>query len=399
MLIALLLPAVQAAREAARRASCTNNLRQIGLATHNFHDTHRRLPSSVFDPLWLGTPAAPDATTDSIPNAGTRRRLQHVEGYSPFVALLPFIEQQALYAEVVAGVETALRNTTDGRRFIPNYRSWFAGTSGFLGNIYLLADGTEAMSPLRRRNNAFLCPSDGRANQARDGSPFTNARYSRGDCWTAAGHNDVRGPFLHSGRMSSTIENVTDGLSNTVFFSESAVGEPSSRDIRRGIGNSAATTGVANTPPALRMSTVAGWRGPNGEYRDDVVVTTTGGDASSPETHDEFSGARWSDAGIHFSGFTTILPPNAPSVAGGGNASFRGVATVSSFHPGGAVAAMGDAASRFISESIDTGDLSLNHGEGFGHNTGEETQWGGASPYGVWGALGSRAGGESVALP
>ena len=71
ILIALLLPAVQQAREAARRTQCKNNLKQIGLALHNYHDVHRTFPIGA--------------------------RWQRGVGPSWMVGLLPFIEQQNLY--------------------------------------------------------------------------------------------------------------------------------------------------------------------------------------------------------------------------------------------------------------------------------------------------------------
>ncbi|MCL2745299.1 MAG: DUF1559 domain-containing protein, partial [Planctomycetaceae bacterium] len=78
VLIALLLPAIQAAREAARRMSCSNKLKQLGIAAHNYHDTYNSLPSYDYGP----------DTRD--PNGWGLAK------YSTFVALLPFMEMNAL---------------------------------------------------------------------------------------------------------------------------------------------------------------------------------------------------------------------------------------------------------------------------------------------------------------
>ena len=80
ILVALLLPAVQAAREAARRMSCSNNLKQLALANHNYHDVHNKLPA-------LGMRGMGS-------NTGIR--------YSGLISLLPFIEQAPLYDGIMS---------------------------------------------------------------------------------------------------------------------------------------------------------------------------------------------------------------------------------------------------------------------------------------------------------
>src|SRR6188768_3739919 len=78
ILIALLLPAVQQAREAARRTQCKNNLKQLGLALHNYHDIYQRFPRSFGN--------------QSVDGSGNERW-----GHSQWVGLLPFFDQAPLY--------------------------------------------------------------------------------------------------------------------------------------------------------------------------------------------------------------------------------------------------------------------------------------------------------------
>ena len=83
VLVALLLPAVQAAREAARRMRCTNNMKQLGLAVHNYHDTNKVFPASVYG--YKACDPGGGVLPDPLPLA-----------VSGWVATLPFFEQTAI---------------------------------------------------------------------------------------------------------------------------------------------------------------------------------------------------------------------------------------------------------------------------------------------------------------
>jgi len=98
ILVALLLPAIQAAREAARRSECTNNLKQLGLALHNYHDTHRTFPYRQ------GGPGS----------SGNR--------LSGMVGLLPFMEQATLFDQIETG---------DSSGYVPRPWSWNTGGARF----------------------------------------------------------------------------------------------------------------------------------------------------------------------------------------------------------------------------------------------------------------------------
>src|SRR5690349_2559350 len=89
ILIALLVPAVQKAREAAARTQCTNNLKQIGLAMHSYHDTYKRLP-----PGYVDGNTNPNSTPDNDVGPGW--------GWAAF--LLPYMEQGPLYNQINFGV-------------------------------------------------------------------------------------------------------------------------------------------------------------------------------------------------------------------------------------------------------------------------------------------------------
>ena len=181
ILIALLLPAVQQAREAARRSACKNNLKQLGLALHNYESTHRVLPPGYvhkFDPAGSGA--------------------NHL-GYSWGCLMLPYLEQTPLYEEF---------------------------------NINLPAFDPVNRIPRERRMAVFLCPSDPYSDHGfvvRDPSSTPVEKYAAASYAANWGPSDAvtnldDTPLQSSGvfhrNSRSGLRDITDGLSNTLLLGE-----------------------------------------------------------------------------------------------------------------------------------------------------------------------------------
>lgn len=357
ILIALLLPAVQAAREAARRMQCTNNLKQLALACHGHVDTRGYLPSAARD-FGLCVELRPKFGS-ADPNdfwVGGRCRISYLS------VLLPFIEQTAVYDRLV---ENALSN---------NYRVCW--DSGWPDN------------PAFAKIPYFLCPSDGESFSSNQlgGASY---RCNRGDIWVYFDwYNEERGPFAVASHHKFGFEGIPDGTSNTILLGEAVMGKHGSNSnrIKGGIAGNVQRNNIAGPPKNCDDR-----RGPNGMLIGDIA-TNAGSDYQA-------SGRRWADAQTLFTQFFTCLPPNSPSCGPAMNNEEGPLISASSNHTGGVNVAIADGSVRFISETISTKNLHLTPTDPPFNFGGEAHHYKGPSIWGVWGELGTRNGGESAAIP
>jgi prepilin-type N-terminal cleavage/methylation domain-containing protein/prepilin-type processing-associated H-X9-DG protein len=298
ILVALLLPAIQAAREAARRTQCQNNVKQLGVALFNYHDSYKVFPPAGLDYGWSGSGGAEPAT----------KLVKNINGLA---LLLPYIEQQALHSQLNFG--QAFSHVGPAPQTQSNIKASvrpIAGNAGTSGNAAALGEIVPGfVCPSDRRDQLYLPTTGVYAILNGSGVAAVKTNY---DFSVATGDYSTFNDWLTYNPLTkrmfgensdSNTASVIDGTSNTIAMGETC-------------------HWVANgSCPAWGFR---GWVmsgvdvGANGINQFDIPATYT-----------------W------VADKTTIL------------GRLRTWASVGSAHPGGANILMGDASARFVSENTD----------------------------------------------
>ncbi|MDR2169066.1 MAG: DUF1559 domain-containing protein [Planctomycetaceae bacterium] len=351
LLIALLLPAVQSAREASRRSACSNNLRQLGLAVHNFHDANNEsLPSSC--------------SNGSESDWNNSQRPHCLWSYAAF--LLPFIEMEGLYDKVKLDYE--LRDGVKSN-VATNYVSVFSCPSDDIaGNVTRIANSVQW-----KGINYVSCDGD------------FSYRYNK------SGPEQSRGALTYRG--DSSLNAIVDGTSNTILFSErcitSSVNDGAYRELLSAVVIETAAApnnatyyntadGFVNASPNACSTTT---KRKKNKYTSNIVSNVDGG-----------CGVPWSSGLTISTHFNTILPPNNPSCTARNDIGDPMILPPTSMHSSGVNSAMCDGSVQFINISINALSAGI-----LPQNARPKTS--GASDFGVWGALGTKAGEEVFTMP
>ncbi len=294
ILIALLLPAVQQAREAARRTQCKNNLKQIGLALHNYESTHSILPAGTFN--------SASAATGTSNNS------------SPIPMIMPFLEQGNAYALFNFNVD------------INGHASNLAARQQKMATFNCPSHPSTAPFVL----TPTQCP-DGCGTTTYAQSLGNNANYARND-----------GPFGR--RYGARFRDFIDGLSNTAMFGEIRMG-PST-----GNGNTTGAVAVTN-PMYYNVATNLPFGTWDASPTGDVIAVP---ECDSPTSNWLYRGKQYYRGLVIPTYYSHTLTPNSrrhDCIRGTGLD--RGHLAARSYHTGGAQIVLADGSVRFASENID----------------------------------------------
>jgi prepilin-type N-terminal cleavage/methylation domain-containing protein/prepilin-type processing-associated H-X9-DG protein len=350
VLVGLLLPAVQTAREAARRSSCTNNMKQVALATQNFNDAKRALPAtSGGSCCWV--------SGQNNNNAGRR---------SAYVDLLPFMEEVTMFESIQAGLGGRPRGGPYG------YSSWSVWDTAPASLRCPSDKASVALNPAGF--NTVLCLGDatGRhgAGLGLDTSASGRFHLARG-LWAMAAY--VSGTQVTGGVR---YKECTDGLSKTLLLSE-RVRSPLALDVRQ---NGLVSNGSVRTKDGIAIVDPNNCRTIGPEFM------------ATGQAYKITSGVRWTDGAAENIGFTAHLPPNSASCTLDTSTNPQSARwmtlSANSEHPGGANAAFGDGAVKFVNDYVSVTTV----------NSGPVNTTATPSTYSLWGALGSKAGGETGSI-
>jgi prepilin-type N-terminal cleavage/methylation domain-containing protein/prepilin-type processing-associated H-X9-DG protein len=320
VLIALLLPAVQSAREAARRGQCLNNLKQIGIAIHNYEGAFKVYPfgkGASYGTIIPGTPV--------------------YARWSANAMLLMFIEQGNLFNSINFNLPPETPGMAGAVPFMPAYQN----------------PNRENATASRTQVATFLCPSDEPPiGEWPGGNNYLGNQYSfacdigEKNPSTVAPNEVPRGIFYFLSAVK--VADVTDGLSNTAFYSEKLKGQ-----------------GVPNPRTDMFVTT-------NQSSLDDTYNTCKNINPLTTPQLTSRQGMSWVMGEMCCTTYNHVMTPNSTSCAGlgfpGSMANMSMAVPPTSRHPGGVNILMGDSSVRFVKDSI-----SLPTWRGIGSRNGGET--------------------------
>jgi prepilin-type N-terminal cleavage/methylation domain-containing protein/prepilin-type processing-associated H-X9-DG protein len=307
VLIALLLPAVQAAREAARRSQCINNMKQIGLAMHNYHQTNDCFPIGAV-----------------MTNQGTQG-LSNWQAFSSLALMLSFLEQNAIYNSI-------------------NFSAYACG-------------GTPDLNSTSRGSqiNSFLCPSDGNAKNT-DGTNGRLNSYMASMGTTALNGYNTSSTGVFAYNVTYGIRDITDGTSNTIAFGEKLVGTPGQGN-GQGVGyrgngvNGVSVSGTIGDATQNQATVLSDLNACNTSW----ASQTIGGQMLVNS-----EGQWWSVGDTAYTLFNTIVPPNSNiykwgscgNNCSGCSPNMSSYVNTSSNHSGGGNFLLADGSVRFIKSTV-----------------------------------------------